>query len=417
MAAKRKQKKTGDLSSALTAVSVTLAAFVISVIALISVELAILLAGFTAVSAFIMLDSNRRRRWEKSTSIHIRAMNDNHAKLARDVTQNSEDIATLKEEVVQTSRSVKWEDIKKQSEGPRAVKASIEEVKEAPAEESYYSKPEGLEAAVQSTIANDERFSNEPSLSDMVVKELLHHAVKDKRIDVFVQPIVRLPQRKTRFYEVYARIRAKAGIYLPAERYMELAKQDDLVNNIDNLLLTHCLQIIRKTAHIKRAAPFFLNITPGTLKNTVFMKALLSFLSRNREMASRLVFEIRHEDFEKLSAPVLQILDGIGQLGCAFSLDHVQQKQFDISFLQKHKIRFLKLDARWMLREMATDRQFADMRKMKRQLEANGIGVIAEKVETEGQLKELLDYDIHFGQGFLFGKPDLQGAYRRKKAA
>jgi EAL domain-containing protein (putative c-di-GMP-specific phosphodiesterase class I) len=30
---------------------------------------------------------------------------------------------------------------------------------------------------------------------------------------------------------------------------------------------------------------------------------------------------------------------------------------------------------------------------------------------------DVLDYGIHYGQGYLFGKPGLQGAYKPKKVA
>lgn len=97
-------------------------------------------------------------------------------------------------------------------------------------------------------------------MSDLLVKELLSHALDHKRIDVFVQPIMRLPQRQTRFYELFARIRAKPGLYMPASRYMPVAEQDNMNKQIDDLLLLHSLKTIEESAHAARAAPFFINI-------------------------------------------------------------------------------------------------------------------------------------------------------------
>ena len=34
-----------------------------------------------------------------------------------------------------------------------------------------------------------------------------------------------------------------------------------------------------------------------------------------------------------------------------------------------------------------------------------GIDLIAEKIESEGMVVDLLDYDVKFGQGFLFSPP------------
>ena len=38
-------------------------------------------------------------------------------------------------------------------------------------------------------------------------------------------------------------------------------------------------------------------------------------------------------------------------------------------------------------------------------LHRHGISLIADHIETENQVVELLDYDMRFGQGFLFSPP------------
>ena len=47
------------------------------------------------------------------------------------------------------------------------------------------------------------------------------------------------------------------------------------------------------------------------------------------------------------------------------------------------------------------------MQRMKQILDRAGISLIAEKVEQESQVIELLEFGIDFGQGYLFGEPRL----------
>ncbi|HBR69598.1 MAG TPA: hypothetical protein DEA55_09510 [Rhodospirillaceae bacterium] len=435
-----------------TAIAITISATFVAMIAMVSMELAILTGGFTAVAYIILLDSTQRRNWENKTDYNISALHNRQEDTAKELARQADEIVNIREKVMNTSQSVNWQNFvaqqndepieltvkAKQSKvnnpvakkpGPKTARQLFAEEEEAQASaaenegpdmdtESFpVARPQELVAALTNNFSNDDPYAARTNLTEMVIKDLVQSAVRDGRVDIFVQPIVRLPQRKTRFYEIYARIGAKPGVYLPATRYMQQAREENLGENIDHLLLVHCLKIIKKSENVKKAAPFFINVTQTTLKNTAYMKELLGFLARNRALASRLIFEIPQADFESLSMPVLQIIDGIGKLGCAFSLDHMRQEEPDIALLQKYKIRFVKLDSAWLLREMATDRQFNDMVRMKKKLEANGIGVIAEKIESEHTVKELLDYDINYGQGFLFGKPDLPGAYRRQRAA
>lgn len=261
------------------------------------------------------------------------------------------------------------------------------------------------------------RGEDAEDFSDAVVRELLRHAVGSRRIEAFVQPVMRLPQRQVRFYEVFARIRARPGEYIPAARYMKLAELDNLHREIDVLLLLHCLKTIQDSARVERAAPFFLNITRETLGNGPFMRQLLGFLSRNRHLAPRIIFEIPQAQFADLPPPLLEIVRGLGRLGCSFSLDHALSLDLDIADLQKLKVRFVKIDAARLLAAGGREREAALINRARRRLEANGIGVIAQRVESEAQLRQLLDIDLHYGQGFLFGRPEPQGAYADRNRA
>ncbi len=264
--------------------------------------------------------------------------------------------------------------------------------------------------------ANDEELEYYNDLSDEVVLELLENALHDKNIGVFVQPIMRLPQRKTQYFEMFARIRVKSGLYVPASRYMDIARAENMMGDVDDLLLMQCLEQLKHNAARNSAQTFFLNISSSTLQNTRFMKRLLGFIAKNRVMASRLVFEISQDDFDNMRHSVTEVLRGLGTLGCHLSLDHIKHHDFDLSILQMLKVRFIKMNASQLLEKSKNSKGAAAIWHMKRKLENNNIALIVEKIEDEKTLKELLDFDIHYGQGFFLGKPDIQAAYQKTTA-
>lgn len=48
-----------------------------------------------------------------------------------------------------------------------------------------------------------------------------------------------------------------------------------------------------------------------------------------------------------------------------------------------------------------------DVLDLAQTMKRNGIDLVAEKVETERSVAELLDFSVDFGQGILFGEPRL----------
>lgn len=421
-------------------------AILIGISAFISAELAVILGGSSLIGGFLMFESSRRADWQRAFIKRLSLMDDKHEKLAREVNRNRNDISQIKDGITQTALTLEKQQtelekakissapamrkvadtLKSLGRKPRSGSALSKDIQER--EKNAMPRAEKPQRPISQKdidktappnimFANDDPEFDASAMSDLVIKELVHHAVRERRIDVFVQPIMRLPQRKVRYYELFARIRAKPGSYLAARQYMHLAQQEKLMNDIDQMLLVHCLKTVKETAHLENPTPLFLNITTRTLKNKDFMSRLLAFLSKNRGLASRLVFEVQQQDFDDMHPAVLEILRGLGTLGCAFSLDHVTNLNFDLKFLQVLKVRFVKVDAKLLKQRLKTDSDYTAFWKVKRKIEGNGIALIIEKIETEDDLRQFLDFDLHYGQGYLFGKPDLEGAYRQRLAA
>ncbi|MEZ5815069.1 MAG: EAL domain-containing protein [Alphaproteobacteria bacterium] len=426
MAGKKRQKKGRARpykNGRLTMVTAGIIAVVTTVLlGFISIPLALLSVGIFSLVGMIEAEISRREFWEQAASFKFKTLKDGQDALAKEMKASKAEIDALKENSAKKEvpvpekkeaqeRDVLVLDVPVDVPGNpgRAALPLGLDTKPLPRSPRAV-KPQKIPEAETVEISGDEDYE---SVSDNIVRELVHHALAEKRVDVFIQPIVRLPQRQVRFYEMFARIRARPGQYLPAGRYMAVAEQDNLDGEIDSLLLLHCLKTIQGSAHLKRPAPFFINVKNSTLKNAIFMKRLLGFVSKNRALAPRLVFEIRQSDFDAMAPALLEIMRGLGRLGCSFSLDHVETLNLDIADLQHFKIRFVKfaaekLNAGWSGKDLSA------LHRAKRKLEANGIGVIVERIESEEQMRELLDYDIHYGQGYLFGKPELEGAYMER---
>jgi cyclic-di-GMP phosphodiesterase TipF (flagellum assembly factor) len=233
------------------------------------------------------------------------------------------------------------------------------------------------------------------------VLDIVRAALRDDRIDLVLQPIVSLPQRRRRFYECFSRLRTGDGAMILPEQYITLAERAGLITAIDNMLLFRCIQLVRKIHNRNEDVDFFCNISPHTLVDVDFFTDFVAFLEGNQELAPHLVFEFAQDDFARWSKVGAGLLDRLANLGCRFSLDQVRDLKFDPAELAARHVRFLKVEGSLLLNEME------DSVGMLRALRRHQIDLIVEKVEDEERLLEILDYDIDFGQGFLFGEPRL----------
>lgn len=236
---------------------------------------------------------------------------------------------------------------------------------------------------------------------------VLREALRTDRVDVYLQPIVSLPQRKTRYYECFTRIRAEDGSVIGPGSYIGVAEREGMVCAIDNLLLFRCVQLIRRTRNRDYDVSFFCNISGESLSDTKFIGDFVDFVADNPELAPNILFEIGQSDLDNAPPESIDNLARLAQLGFRFSLDQVTHLNLNFSGLAARSFRFVKVDARYLLDsdvEVQSDIVVTDIKK---QLDRYGLNMIVEKIERESDLVELLDLEVDYGQGYLFGEPRL----------
>jgi len=397
-----------------------LATFLIFLARAVSLQFAFLFLALMGLTGLMLLERSGRRKWEHDLAGQLQRMNADYERLVRDAARNRNDTASLRKKLSDAAGTLARSYDKKsgvsalEQHTVMAVVEQLSRLSDIPRED-HQSGAELLEAfdpailEKAASLKGADEIEIGKRLTDDQVLQLVNAAVRADRVDLFLQPIVNLPQRKLRFYETFSRIRIMNDIYLPARRYIEIAMQHNLMPVIDNLLLLRGLQVVRNAVDVDYNRAFFFNITSLTLNDPKFMGDLVEFISQNRVLAPQLIFELGQNDLATMSEEALPVLDGLSRLGCRFSMDQVRNISFDHAGLETRHIRFIKIDAGLLLSELGEEDGLLRLKRMKSELDRNGIDMIVEKIETDRQLLELLDIEIDYGQGYLFGKPSLYG--------
>ena len=243
------------------------------------------------------------------------------------------------------------------------------------------------------------------ALKDDEVSMLIRDALKNERIDVHLQPIVTLPQRKVRFYEAVSRLRLPEGKLIEAKHFIDAARRSSAVLPLDENLVNSSLQVVRRLAAKSMDVGIFFNLAPETLSDRAAMSTITNALDANKAIAPSLFIEIAQNDFRSPSAVYRNSLHQLREHGFRFAIDHVSDLHIDPQAMAERGVRYLKISAELLLgRVPQTGAQVhpADLVDL---LGRYGIDLIAEKIETEATVVDLLDFDLGFGQGTLFAPP------------
>src|SRR4029077_6076231 len=233
----------------------------------------------------------------------------------------------------------------------------------------------------------------------------LRDAIDSGRVDLYLQPIVTLPQRKVRYYEAFTRLRSADGAVLQPSEFLDAAEAGGLMPRIDQLLLSPTVQVIRRLQLKNREIGLFCNIAASTLNDPQLFPEILQFMDANRALSSSFTVELRQSTLRARGPLETEGLAALRELGFRFCMDAVTDLRMEPRDLGERGIRYVKVAASFLLGAQSSagsDIHSADLSDL---LGRFGISLIAEKIEAESQVVDLLEYDVRFGQGFLFSPP------------
>jgi cyclic-di-GMP phosphodiesterase TipF (flagellum assembly factor) len=263
--------------------------------------------------------------------------------------------------------------------------------------------PEHTAPAVRPAAAAVEAAS--PARSQPQLLAAVKNAVEENRLDIYLQPMVTLPQRKVRFYEAVTRLRDDKDQILAADDFIAIAEAGGLIGKIDHMVMLRCVQVLRRLMVRNKDVGVFCNVSATTLGNPAYFAQCLDFLEANRALAPSFVLEFKQATFRHLGPTEMENLAALSQRGYRFSIDHVTDLRIEPRDLADRGVRFIKVPAALLLdpkQSSTSDIHPSDLSDL---LGRFGIDLIAEKIEGERAVVDLLDFDVRFGQGFLFAPP------------
>ncbi len=244
-----------------------------------------------------------------------------------------------------------------------------------------------------------------PSRNQVQILAAVRAAIDENRLDIHLQPMVTLPQRKVRFYEAVTRLRDDKDQIIIAEDFIGVAENAGLIGRIDHMVMLRSVQVLRRLMVRNKEVGVFCNIAAATLGNPATFAQCLDFLEANRALAPSLVLEFKQATFRNLGPTETENLAALAQRGYRFSIDHVKDLRIEPRELADRGVRFIKVPATLLLDQRQTSASDIHPSDLSDLLGRFGIDLIAERIEGERAVVDLLDYDVRFGQGFLFAPP------------
>lgn len=226
-------------------------------------------------------------------------------------------------------------------------------------------------------------------------------AIDGDGLEVHLQPIVSLPQRKVVSYEALARLRMGADILRP-ELFLPALERHGRTTELDRRMLHLVATVARHLAGRGSQAAVTYGLSPHSLFEPGFLRSLPRLLAGAPDLSGRLVIALPQSSWRSLDAEqagaLADLRDRVG-----FALDRPVDLRLDPLALADRGVAQVKVPADLLLRP-GSRRAMPDIAldDLVASLSRAGIRLVADGVERESDVPDLIDLDVPLAQGTVF---------------
>jgi cyclic-di-GMP phosphodiesterase TipF (flagellum assembly factor) len=225
-------------------------------------------------------------------------------------------------------------------------------------------------------------------------------------LEVHLQPVVTLPQRKVAAYEALARLRVVGEVLLAPEVFLPVLERHGRTTDLDRRMLQRVATIARHLAGRGSEAAVGYGLSPLSLYEPGFLRSLARLVASEPGLAGRLVVALPQASWRNLDAEQIGALAAMrGKIG--FILDRPTDLRFDALSLAERGVAQVKVSADLLLRQASARQNLSDIavEDLVAALARAGIRLVATAVERETDVPDLIDLDVPFAQGSVFAAP------------
>jgi len=248
---------------------------------------------------------------------------------------------------------------------------------------------------------------------DRSTVEMVRVALNHKQAMLAFQPVVlaRDPS-KVAFYEGLIRIRDSTGRIIPAQSFISAVERTDLGRRIDCL----ALELGMRELLAKPAIRLSINLSALSIGHKGWMDILDEGLARDATIADRLILEITESSAITSPSSVMDFMTDLQARGVGFALDDFGAGFTSFRYLRDFFFDVLKIDGQFVKnihQDMDNQVLLAALTSIGKHFE---MITVAEAVETAQEAAYLQTLGIDCLQGFHFGAPTINPAWRDENA-
>ncbi|ROU00897.1 GGDEF domain-containing protein [Marinobacter sp. R17] len=240
------------------------------------------------------------------------------------------------------------------------------------------------------------------------MEQTIRSALRRGWLETFLQPLVDLQHGQVTGFEVLSRIRhPERGLISPSV-FVPVAERTGLIRPLSDQMMRQAVPLMQDARLQKHFGDDFtlsVNLSPTQLHDPNLADQILQILKTADADPRRLKIELTETAVMADPNVAIHLIHRLRKQGIAIALDDFGSGYSSLAYIRNLPLDQLKID-RSLVSGLDHDNEKRAILEMILTLcERLELDVVAEGIETEAELGCLLGMGAHYGQGFLFSRP------------
>lgn len=239
-----------------------------------------------------------------------------------------------------------------------------------------------------------------------IIKKEIDDALREDRVEVFMQPIYSNTEKKIVSAEALVRIRKPEGGYLSPGAFIPVAESSGQVKALGERVLEKVCQFIKNTNAIQLGLKHIdVNLSAVQCDDNTMAGKICKIVEGYGVDSALISFEITETAVSHAKDTLIENMEALISKGFNFALDDFGKGESNLIYIVEMPVKFIKLDIEMSKAYFANPKAKHVVASISEMANRLGLPIVAEGIETEDEVEGISTEGIEFIQGYYYSRP------------
>ena len=238
--------------------------------------------------------------------------------------------------------------------------------------------------------------------------DILRNAMREDRIEAFLQPIIDVQTNDVMAFEVLVRIR-DGELILPAGEFIEVAEELGMAKELDREVFRKGLAHYAKVSATHPQAKFFFNLFPRSFNDIEWVRGIPGLVGNAGVPCEKIVLEITEREALPNLTLVRMVIEELRGSKISVALDDFGSGFSSFLYLKYLSVDYVKIEGSFVRNMVTDERDRIIVEHINKMAHSFNLKTVAEFVEDEATAEMLAEIGVDYAQGYYYGRPALPG--------